>query len=1736
MLKQLLFLMFIFALSACNPGSSVKVETAGIYSPVLFSVNDQEAAGKTINLGEHILTDDPISLVVKVHNNTEFAYTEMDLILAAVDPEQSGSITFTPTPDGELAFPGHEGTCERRLASKSSCEIRLTFAPREGRDYLEKLTLKFKNYVDPEEHVAELKLLAGLPASLTFTNDKTQYTFGEIVGVNSLPVVERDDNTIYSEELEIVNAGGLPAKTLTVTMVETCSSSLTFSCPTGMFGAYTMINQCPIQLMPGEKCKVTVTYLPKNQDPTPGPTPEDIKEINYRATVKLDYVKDPTGATGALNGYFNSISSNIEARFKVSMSTMVFDTPVVSGNRDSRAFRVNNLGYREGEIKALAMRDIDGSHIATCRAKVGSNYLDCFDEGNNLLTLADFPFVFKDRNACLAPEGGTGTLVSVGSGCIFDLSFQPSITYLTDMPTEFQNLQPEVVFDSRWKGTEKIVASKIFKLSASSIAAGRLIPSKFMFNGIDYPITGELPGVIDLGRLALQSPGFFKRKQMVLSFKNIGNERVTNLNIKDGSGKTIPIGGTPVSLGAYNIYYYISVSATESTCTVINPGETCSISLSFAPIGRDTNAEETANMFDGVDENLVPYKSIVINYDSGAKYTDTNIDGDPDYTITPAEARFHAQLIRKGMLMELADDERNVTPVGQNINAIGDTTVTHIFVRNIGTGPIPYIRYLNPPYAATSDMVLEDTPNPNDLGAEYDCLDLIDTVHTNNVPANATPDTRIGNFLSLPKEESCVYTVRFKSHSTKKRVNATNCNNTVPTDSRIEEGTRLYNRELSGEDMWEYCNQQAGGTQWNLSFDYYDGDATDPNLPAGSTYGTRFALNGYTYSFHQQIPAKIIPHTFTPSLTATLYRPPITYPYLSASQPSRSIGEKWFYGLASEFYHDNADPLNSFIKGAQSANFVPSLTAYANRANYDYILYLGSFPQSTGDVSFPVAMSNAGGKTAKMTSFNITAQPAFTVVDAPVAPFNVNSGNDVTPLNFKFSTATPGEHQMLLEFSYENGRHISPLIFKSSQVPENLATAGEIVINQKILVVAHVQATGTYPYLTMSATDYEVVENPGTTPTETLGTPYNVPLSWNTSAIQHTLTFDTIKLTTIPTANDVYAKKVLTYTNNTGYTLEDFRVLFKADTSGITAKTIPNSFTTLTSGSTCTTGMNLAAGASCTLVMKYQPGNTDTTETFVMALMYRMGAGQYVIQNAGVSLLPRSPGQLVASGLTAESINYKVTSGSSAITRFSYPLSFGTTTLNTVPKTFNFNQLSGAYKKVEFKNTQGTKASLLLAYQKNLNNHNLRGYSTSTPAPTSVIPEPGEYRLDGDGEEYVVIHQVKYGDGTDRIVVEASKGCLFGDDEDNAAIPAHQKGFNDLTSTPCYAMITFNANFEYLREIIQVNNGDDMRGTASELWYYSVNRSSTASVWVHIKGTINPDSSVASGAFSNVTATDNRRASFNVPSFTPTNADMGEIVGVRVLMAQSSSGLNDPYSTTLKYVDIRPTTYDPMNTYNAQFLSDLSNGQYHWFRAVAIRKDTRFVDNTTPKRFVGLNANEYLSAANITPTLIQLVVPPTGHYYFHTNKLIVEKSLYGGVTYDTYTTASGRCTGRTKMTLKNPSNVSYSYKLINNTAWDLLLATPDATSYTNMTETSHWLSDSPVSIDTKAGSLPGFVPNSASQQLDSSYVFYVRNSSNPSANVNWAVGGVPGTTVSNYDSYVDGAIPYGSSRCMVALP
>lgn len=1735
-----LIFMLIF-LAACNPNqSAVKILTGGIFSPVLFQVDNLDAASGKIDLGEFVISTDPKTITVTVHNSTKFPYTSLDLLISG-DGMNAPAITFVPTAEGEMNFPGLGGTCGRTLKSKETCEIKILFTPRDSRPYVEFLKLTFFNYVEVENHSVQIDILAGTPASLSFTNDKTQYTFGKLVGSANTPVIERTEAPKLSETLEIVNAGGLPAKELIITQLETCVSTLSNSCPAGMFGAYHLESFCPAKLMPGEKCTVRVDYAPKNQDPENGIVPEEIKEINYRNALSFVYVRDPTGEKGGLNASFRSVSTNIEAKFKVTSSTMIFETPIVSGNRESRAFRINNLGYRDGEIKALAIRDFSGSLIGTCKRKSASDILECKDSGGDVVDLSILPFSIRDRNNCLTLPTDTPVSVDVGLGCLFDMYFQPSITFTTDRLTEFQNHQVEVIADSRWKSSEHIVTSKIFNLSAKSLAPAKLELTKVRYDTTEYPFIGGNPWVANLGRLTLQSPNFYKPKSMTITFTNRGSVPATNLVITDGRNIAIPTNGTTTTLGNYFPKFYTSVSAPESTCTIVAPTDSCSITMRFAPVGLDTNLEEDANMFDATGEDLERYKSFKVHYKNGSNYTDDNLIGDVNAPEAKSEARLKAKMIRKGLLMQLNDDDRNVTPLAQGTALAGDINHTYIYIQNIGTGPVPYIRLQTPPLLTGSPSTqLISTPNPSSLGADFDCLTLVDQDQTFTTPANANPASRLGNFATLEKEKSCVYTVRMQSHPARKNVNPSACNNILPSTS-IEEASRFFSREYQaagGEGLWEYCSTNLE-LNWNANFTYYDGDATNPDLPPGAVYGQNFSLGTYTQTLRQNWSSKIVPHSPMPSLTSTIYREAYTLPTISATQTSKNIPEMWLYGLGFNFFTARNDPAQSspLIQGDESRDVLPNLSSFGDKGNYDYIIYLGSFPQGSPSMDFPVNLLNTGNYLARVSSLTASGDASYSTVSQPLTPLTINAMAVIRP-TYRLSMAVAGEQTMELNYSYNTGKHLAPLIYEGQTFASNLNSAAKEVANIKILIVANVLATNSFGKLTASTEDYDVTQNDGAPPSVSIEAPVASTMSVNTRPALTTLVFDTIKLSGEPTVNDVYAQKRIRFSNNSGFPIKDFRIVYRALVDSTAVKTLPNSFKQVAASSTCSLGMTLNDGASCYITVRYQPGLSDTTDDFFMTAVYQMRDSEYVMNNIGISLFPRSPGQLRANNIIAESINYKRTPTSSAATRSSYPLNFGDQEFNTIPKILSFSDVTGTFAKLQFVNTQATKASLLLSYQKYLAENSLRGYSPLLPAPTSVIPAPGEYRNVG-GHDYAKIGLLKYDDNSERMVAEGSKGCFFGDDENDASVPAFRKGFSMSSTTPCYIIITLTANFDYLNKKVEIGNGDDMRENAFEFWYFSVNRSSTASTWVHVKGNMVPNTSTGiSGTYANVNAYDNKTASFNLPLVAPGNSNLGNIVGLRVLMSTSTGTLNSPYSTAITtYVDIKP--YDPNNPALATFISGLANSNYHYFKVVAIRKDARFRFSS---RFKSLGANEYLSRITNFETPLKLLVPPVNHYYFHAQKVIVEKTLTGGVQYEAYkssnpeiSTALTRCK-RPALILKNPSSVSVNYQLINLATWNLLKVTPAATSYPNMLETPHWLSDAYVNITTMCSALPSYINNVAQQDLTASKVFYIRNSTNKNALVPRVVGGVPTTNYSNYTSYIDENITFASSRCMAPIP
>lgn len=1719
----LLFLMFIWG---CNPQSgNVELQTKNIFNQPLFTINELNASNTDLDLGEFLLTDTSMPLLIEINNKTDYPYTELDLIFDAAD-DISPAIQYKSNSEGIIQFPGEGGSCKNTLAPKTKCTINALFYPREGRTYNEIVTLKFKNLVSSEEHVVRIKILAGMPASLVFTEDKTRYIFGDEVGIQKIPVIERDEKLTYEKILEIKNGGGLSAKNLTITHTELCNSTSNNLCPDGMDDVYEITSECPKKLGPDETCQVKVSYSPKNQDPPSGPIPDEIKEIYYKSTINFKYISDTKNSERNLNGFFNSLSTNIQAKFKVTMDAIVFEDKILSGNRDIRAFRIINYGYREGLLQSISVRDSDGSMIGTCRAEDATSILKCFKPDNSVLSLADFPFTIKDKDKCLAPNGMTPTVIAVEGGCIFDLTFQPSVTYLEDK--QFNDLQPEITYDSRWKGRETILSRKLFNLSAESQAAARIVLDRVSYLGTTYTATGDVgPWVTDFKRLTLQSSNYFMRKPIQLTFKNVGKYKATGITLRDGLNRAITIGGS-TTLGSHTPFFYTSVTG-SSSCEEIGPNELCTISTQFAAIGLNTNQEETENMFDGIDSLGDSFKKFSISYQSGASFTDANLEGDVDYPIQTAASHIKATLVRKGLLLDLQEDPKNFSDIGLgNVNSHGDESLSYVYLTNIGSGPITYIRLWNAPSLIGQGVELLPTPNPLDLGAQQDCLNLVDipSVMTTEI----MPEVRAsagGLVASLPKDEKCVFTVRVKAAESQRFKNPYSCRDPVTLAlSKIELGSRL----TTGE--WEFCRNlymSNTGQGWDrVSFSYFDGDTTAPGR-LSPTYGNRFELPEYARNFQTRWPAKLIPDTFSPWLTATLYRPSITLPPTSNS-PSINIAPAWFFGSVPGSFLESAaiDLLNvpAFSKAEKSRNYVTTMSSF-NPAGYDYVFYVGSFPVGSPNVAVSLPIANYGGRLAKLIDIDTSSvDPAFVINSLPSIPDFINPLANFSP-QITLSTAVPGEKSMILSYEYNTGEVIETMIYKSSaSVPDNAASATSKTRVQRILILANI--TDSAPNLAMSVNDFDIIQNDGAPPSVTMLTPSTPSVTTlNTQNPAETIVFESMKITATPTANDIYAVKRINFTNDSDYPLHGLEISFRSTAVSATVKDLSSSFTLIASQSTCTAGATLLADESCYLSYKFQPRGTDTNDGFVLTATYRSENHEYFMKNLGISLNPISPGSVIPLAMTSEAIKFKPVVGAAAVDRTSFFFNIGTVALTTIPMTYSLSR--------QLNNPISTKTSLLLAYHKYLQANNLRGYNNSTPVPTSVVPLTTDYRTVG-AYQYTKIFSRKYADNSERMVIEASKGCLFGDDENNALIPHFKKGFNVSTTTPnsCQIIITFNANFDYLLKTIAINNGDDMRDAAAEIWYFSVNRTSSSSLWFHVKGVFNPPTSVALGSdtYTGHQSFDNpKMTQFFLPRVAANAGGLGPIVGIRVLRSTSRVALNDPYlKTHTNFIDI-PYSYD--DNFLAQFTSGFVNGTFYFYRAVAIRYDARFAHSAA--RFNGLSSGRYLSTLSNLATVQGILMPPLNHFYFHTpTPVIVEKSLRGGQQVDKYATSSSRCTSTTVVLKNNGANVVRGYSLINKSTWDRLVLTPAATSYNDFTRVAHWLSENITSIDARCSMLPNFIPGQASQTLESSSVFYIRSPGNPSAQVRTVAGGVPGTSYSGFTSYIAPEINFGSARCHVS--
>jgi hypothetical protein len=483
LLSHLIIILVFLTLAGCNQKpSDVQIKTSGIFIPLTFGIDDQDASGKFLDMGEWVTSDGPKTLTVKVQNNTFFPYADIDLKFTSVDPELTSSIRFKPNNQGDSVFPGAGGTCQRSLGPGLNCTIIIEFFPLADGKYQEQLDLTFKNWVESESHFANLSFVSGEPAELVFVGTPSKIPFGARVG--STYIIERTVSKTYDLKdsmfsslvpkgfIEVKNVGGLAARDIYAEFEHKCSDTFGSICvDDATYGkAFSYIltpANCGVKLEPGSTCRIELFYNPKNNAET-GLSPR-FERIKYEADLSLKYVRRPDGQRQTLGLSMESVSSKIEG-FLASNSLLDLSNSgigVIQGNEIAKKIRVENIGFAKLRLKKLVLTksQMTGSQDEVwgiCeKVSTSSPYMHCYKPNSNLLftnlvsqfellgtqparTLVTgpaassyeaLPFIVEDIGqglpndpGCFAPEAGPtkAPLIDISGGCFLNIIFRPT--------------------------------------------------------------------------------------------------------------------------------------------------------------------------------------------------------------------------------------------------------------------------------------------------------------------------------------------------------------------------------------------------------------------------------------------------------------------------------------------------------------------------------------------------------------------------------------------------------------------------------------------------------------------------------------------------------------------------------------------------------------------------------------------------------------------------------------------------------------------------------------------------------------------------------------------------------------------------------------------------------------------------------------------------------------------------------------------------------------------------------------------------------------------------------------------------------------------------------------------------------------------------------------------------------------------------------------------------------------
>ena len=1536
--QTFIFSLVLTMLFSCKPNAPKSVEAfvGQILEPVSITSN------LGFDLGEMITTDDATDVTITITNNS----SEVIKSIAYGFDTSENIFDYKANMEGVVSAPGAGGTCTDTLDPGKSCTFAMSLVPRKAGSFKVPGTISYLNRVEAQTKDVTFTLISGQPASVVFTNNISNYTLG---------ILEQTEAIERFIDLEVKNAGGLPARDFTVSIVNSDIS-----------GAFKLISHnCPKVLMMNQICQARISYTPTNNNYT---DPETI----FTGTLTFDYLKDPSDNPASLNGYFSFTSSTIEGKFKTNYATTDFGPdPIVAGNKKSKMVQLTNMGYREGILKQLIFKK-GGSTIATCD-KGTDSILNCHKS-----SLAEFPFIIEDISACFEREVLSYLATTGGSpNCIFKITYWPSSTYTkSDHPNyDYDNSDPTLpsytdisfFYDSRWKDnyTPKTI-DHVFNILANFLAKAKLELATIEINGLiitgsDIVKTADT-AVVKLGRLAKIAAGNAGVYYPVfVTYRNIGEVDANLVKITDG--KTTPTTiismteTTPGSPRAINSFYpmvqEVGCETIAASQDVTLPGP-CAFNYNLSPIKQATEAAEDVLMYDNVTDPANKYKSFNITYTDGTNFND---DGTAS-TAQKLTTNFTSLLVAKGLLSITAP-----ASFGTLVN--GQRSVNSMTLKNIGTGKIMALQYdstatLEVPSAGVSSTrsgAAKNIPaypyrlstyssNSESLpaGSDLDCYNLLRP----SIPATFTIDPfGAGDQAKMLDEgQTCSLRIEAKLPSN----SATKINTINPASN---EYTRYWADGINNtSDIWMSPTTISIGAVTSKLF-YWDGDDYSAHdIASTAILGYIHNTPAITLSSGWKSPAMLYISKLEPIASTVLFRPAITYPNVSDTFPAITsvTGSTTPITLLANTDMTLTTASAVALRSASVKGFYNTLDSSFNGSSVSTpMVYMGSVKTST-DLSATVSFANSGSEVSTGTNLIDNGGDAgFTIVKfsnfvgANITNTATGVSGNTFDIIFKVNSASTGTLKHCYDVAYTSV--IATRDYKFCLVADVISTMGKLEVSYKGTDVT---------WNTTSPAHFDITENSTVT---TMNTPYNKLStcdSFNTcsnpTAPEDILSFSTVfssATTCVPAYNCQFDKKIVTLKNTGTAPLSDLKMDLTQNPNGsyVANSTLlklmsstecanpTHAFSTIQNKiAVCQSEIdacnNLAAGSTCTLNFYYTPTSIITANgSNMLVFSYRaenhgsstnssyvnqyvpikyegLAAASptaYLYARAGIETINAStaPATLSTSqSITATSvINWSDPTISTKPNDTSYPLSLGSYTYSGGTNIMSSNFLLDSLSKtmsfyVNLKNTTSMRISFLKA----------------NPSPTTASWNQVYPPWNSSTSSWTT-YDSKY--GISKATIYASEGCFYGEVKNDNTVVDSDKGFNSttegagFTTKRCQLRVDFKGDITYptcTSSSKTVAIGGDINSSCNPyvfyIPYWSYKRSTYDNLKLNITGFIEPYRSAydLSASVTNITSTylnsTSSRITFTIPNAITTSvAGAGTIHHYRVFWAKDQSQL-----------------------------------------------------------------------------------------------------------------------------------------------------------------------------------------------------------------------------------------------------